>query len=233
MSLAPPKDPRRIVSVVKKALSHLKSHNNCLRFDKRDVLLVRTGECSALDSSSDASARGIERVMSRLESLTERKVLAALRTKDRIVTEDGRIWTASARSNRSFEFTSIDKNGEKIVARWVPARNRVSSGIGSIGSAAASKRSSVRSMPETGEPKFIFSLLDPKVRRHPVLATLTPTTLHIKDTYSEPISISGRPGDPMDRIGVVDPSTKLLILATAVWVDLRLRWSAMSSEPPT
>lgn len=228
MSLAPPKDPRRLLTVVKKCFSHLKSHEKCLAFDKRDVLLVRTGEDSAPDSDTDNASsthNGIEKVMTRLEALTERKVLAALRAKNRIVTEDGKMWIASVRPNGSFEFTSTDKNGNKITARWVPARHRLSSGFGSVRGGAVSKRASVRSMPESGEPTFNFSLMNPAVRRHPVLATLTPSSLHIKETYHEPVSMSGVPGDLVRKIGVVDGPTKVLILATAVWVDLYLRWS--------
>lgn len=231
ISLAPPKDPRRLVSVLKNCIGHLKAHEKCLQFDRRDVLLVKTGEDSAPDNNDSASAHGIERVMTRLESLTERKVLAALRAKNRIVTEDGRVWTVLVRPNRSFEFTSTNKHGVKTVARWVPARNRVSSGVGSV-SGTVSKRSSVRSMPEAGEPTFNFSLMNPAVRRHPVLATLTPSSLHIKETYHEPASVSGVPGDAMGKIGVVDGSTKVLILATAAWLDLYLRWSPSYGDSP-
>lgn len=226
MSLAPPKDPRRLVAILKKFLGHLKTHEKCLQFDRRDVLLVRTGEDSAPDNDDNSSVPGIERVMTRLESLTERKVLAALRAKNRIVTQDGRVWVASNRPNGSFEFTYVNKHGEQTVARWVPAKHRIVSGIGSVGtSGVASKRSSVRSMPESGEPTFNFSLVNPSVRRHPVLATLTPSSLHIKDTFHEPVSVSGVPGDVMGKTGVVDGPTKVLILATAVWIDLYLRWS--------
>lgn len=233
MSLAPPKDPRRLLTVVKKCISHLKTHEKCLEFDRRDVMLVKTGEDSAPDSNIDNASSangGIEKVMTRLESLTERKVLAVLRTKNRIVTEDGRVWNASVRPNGSFEFSSTDKHGDKIVARWVPTKHRASSGFGSIRGNTVSKRASVRSMPESGEPTFNFSLMNPAVRRHPVLATLTPSSLHIKETYHEPVSVSGVPGDVVGKIGVVDGPTKVLILATAAWVDVYLRWSPSSGS---
>lgn len=226
MSLAPAKDPRRLISAVKRCFGNIKSPKKCLEFDRRDVLLVRTGEDSA-PISNDASGHGIEKVMSKLELLTERKVLAAIRAKNRIVTEDGRVWTVTVRSNRSFEFTSLNKHGEKTVARWVPAKHRMSFDVGrsASGSGPTSKRSSVRSMPEAGEPTFNFSLMNPTARRHPVLATLTPSSLHIKDTYNQPASVSGVPEDVRGGIGIVDEQTKVLILATAVWVDLHLRWS--------
>lgn len=232
ISLAPPKDLRRLVSVFKSCIGHLKSHEKCLQFDRRDVLLVKAGEDSAPENKDDASAPGTEKVMTRLESLTGRKVLAALRAKNRIVTEDGRVWTVLVRQNRLFEFTSTNKHGVKAVARWVPAKNRVSSGVGSI-SGTVSKRSSVRSMPEAGEPTFNFSLMNPAARRHPVLATLTPTSLHIKETYHEPASVSGAPGDATGKIGVVDGPTKVLILATAAWLDLYLRWSPSLGDSPS
>lgn len=222
MSLAPPKNPRRFMSVLKNCLAHLRTPDKCLHFDRRDILLVMTGQDSAL-TNDNASAQGMERVMSRLESLTQRKVLAVLRAKNRIVTEDGRVWVASVRPNGSFEFTSTDKHGDKTVARWVPAKHRrVSSGTGR---SVSGKRSSVRSISESRGPILNFSLMKPTVRRHPVLATLTPSSLHIKDTYHQPVSVTGVPGEDMGKIGVVDEPTKMSILATAVWIDLHLRWS--------
>lgn len=221
ISLAPPKDPRRLVASISRHLASL-SHDKCLRLDRRDILLVRSGD-------EDLTPGG-EGVMARLEELTKRKVVAVLRTKCKIVMEDGSIWLASTRPNGSFEFTSTNQHGETRIARWVPPpRSRTSSSS----SPPDPNRTFLRPIPEpiVNEPTFNFSLIDPTVRRHAVLATLSPSSLHIKDTYHEPVSVSGGLGSITGgKISIVDGATKALILATAAWVNLHLDWASSYSN---
>lgn len=262
LSLAPPKDPRRLVtSALKKCVGKIKSHGNCLRFDKRDILLARTS-CGDPDADADPDPdpdpdsppgrRGIERVLSRFEDLTEREVIAVLRANNKIVTQDGRTWTASRRSHGSFEFACAGERGgePRCVARWVSARAPPARGMstGSRGQATrtpgrASSSSSPPPSPSSprrsaaeqqktpgrgGEAAFNFSLIDPGSRRHAVLATLSPSSLDVKDTYQQPaspLSDSGSGSPERAGVHVVDQDTRTLILATAVWLDLYLGWS--------
>lgn len=223
LSLAPPKDPRRLVtSALRRCVGKLKTHGNCLRFDKRDILLTRMS-CDDAYSDSAPEHPGIERVLSRFEDLTERKVVAVLRANNKIVTQDGRTWTASRRPNGSFEFACAGERGgdDKAVARWVPSRSaRLSTG-------SRTPTTSVRSAAEWSEAEFNFSLIDPGSRRHAVLATLNPSNLDIKDTYQQPASPTSGSEDSSEKAGVrvVDENTRTLILATAVWLDLYLGWS--------
>lgn len=225
LSLARLKHPKKCVSLLKKCVNKIKSQGSCLHFDKRDILLAKThdGDDSDCDTSSLRSAPGFERVLSHLEDLTERKVLAVLRPNNKIVTENGRAWTAAKRSSGSFEFTCADEHGVVVVARWVSTKANNQASTGS--STPTSVQSSVPESPHV-EAAFSFSLIDPNSRRHAVLATLSPSNLHIKDTYHRPIrSPSGGPEDSNDRFCVVDEDTKTLILATAVWLNLYLGWS--------
>lgn len=216
LSLAPPKDPKRLMShALRKCMSKFKSHGGCLHFDKRDILLTGVSDDDS-DSDSSPERPGIERVLSRYEDLMDRKVIAVLRTNNKIVTQDGRTWMASRRSNGSFEFTSVDDRGETSVARWVSPRSaRLSMGSRTL--------SSTRSGMEWSEAAFNFSLIDPSSRRHPVLATLSPSVLEIKDTYHLPTSMEFPAEKPSVR--VVNSNTRMLITATAVYVALYLGWS--------
>lgn len=232
LSLAPLKHPKKVVSVLKKCVNKIKSQGNCLHFDKRDILLAKVaGDDSDGENSSLKPSSGFEKVLSHLEDLTERKVLAVLRANNKIVTDDGRAWTASKRSSGSFEFTCADEHGVVFVARWVSTKaNRASTGsstptsVRSSGGVSAAAPESPHGVP-AHEAAFNFSLIDPGTRRHAVLATLSPSNLHIKDTYHQPISTSGGLGNSNDRLCIVSQDTKTLILATAVWLNLYLGWS--------
>ncbi|KAF3769791.1 hypothetical protein M406DRAFT_320063, partial [Cryphonectria parasitica EP155] len=204
--------------MVKKYVKKLKTHERHLHFDKRDVLLV----CTAEDTSRFGNVRntGIERVLSRFEDLTDRKVAAVLRTKNRIVTEDGRAWVVSKRTNGSFEFSHVNAHGGLDVARWVPSKNNRSS----TGGASQPRTPMTARFPLDSDdtfPSFNFSLIDPSMRRHAVLATLDSSSLQIKDTYYEPVTSTSR--NPEETSAkVLDEATRTLILATAVWLDLHL-----------
>lgn len=272
LSLAPPKDPTRLfASALKRCVGKIRSsHGNCLQFDRRDILLTKlsydddehddhyvsptagtaTPETRASSGDPPHHHRGLERVLSRFEDLTERRVVAVLRAHNKIVTQDGRTWTASRRSSGSYEFTcGPDEHGEVLVARWVSPR--AAGGTGSTGSSGGVRMStsSTRSratdvsglghhhhhhqphMQGLSEAAFNFSLIDPRSRRHAVLATLSPSSLDIKDTYHQP-SMSPRHSVGSDetlssdpRVHVVDEDTRTLILASAVWLNLYLGWS--------
>lgn len=212
------------MSVVKKYVKKLKSHEKVIRLGKRDILLIRTGDDGF--GSEAPEQRGIERVVTHLGDPIERRVTAALRGSNETVTEDGRTWGASEGPNGSFEFTHVTEAGEETVARWVPSKHRAAAGVGSPPGTPATARfpADARSQ-DAPRASFNFSLIDPTMRRHAVLATLDPSRLQIKDTYHEPTSImsGSRPEDAPAK--VVDVATRTLILATAVWLDLHLGWS--------
>jgi hypothetical protein len=143
-----------------------------------------------------------------------------------IALENDVIWTAYPLSNGSYQFTRADESGADVTARW--ARKTIYDGA--TGAAVGHK--------------YIFSVLDPNSRRHPVLARLTPTHLEIYDSYAEvkkPESSATvidfqmppeSPGKEQELLALpphlffpptfpVPDAIRSLITASAVWVTLR------------
>ncbi|KAJ3956059.1 hypothetical protein N0V92_007387 [Colletotrichum tropicale] len=168
-----------------------------------------------------------------------------------IVLSDGAVWTAIPTSNGSYDFVHVDETGQTTTARWAkrPARPLSTATCAAATTATAA----------SADYKFTFSILDPQLRRHPVMATLTPANLEILDSYTTVTQSAGRypPTRPfsMDMSGdnepsqspqsalssterethPVDEATRLLITITSVWVSLRhgQGWAAASGTNAT
>lgn len=153
--------------------------------------------------------------MAPLEKIVGREVLAVLRKDNKIILDDGRLWTATNHQNRSFEFTSVDEHGVKTKAKWVLSKRRISG--------LDDHPSSSSQAPETST--FHFSIIRPNTRKHAVLASLTQSSLQIKESYYEPATSFGTSDDFESAPKVVDEATRSLIIATSVWVVLTLGWS--------
>ncbi|CAK7211170.1 hypothetical protein SCUCBS95973_001042 [Sporothrix curviconia] len=112
-------------------------------------------------------------------------VLSPLRRGDQseIALEDGSVWTTTPLPTGSFDFVRIDQHGVKTTARWV--RRAITK------PAAMSPGLDDSTAPAT-ECKFTFSIIDPQSRRHPILATLTRSTLEILDRYTTVSSSASR-----------------------------------------
>ncbi|KAI9825462.1 MAG: hypothetical protein M1832_001192 [Thelocarpon impressellum] len=147
---------------------------------------------------------------------------------------EGRVWEASSLSTGGYQLVAADAHGLKTTARWVrrPAgRPR--------GSTAA---------PGEQDRRFSFSIIDPRSRRHPIIATMTRSTIEILDTYpsswppdgssppptpfgSLPESAGARhssvsAAEPGERLLVpTDESLRDLILVSGIWVAFREGWS--------
>ncbi|KAH6695191.1 hypothetical protein F5X68DRAFT_257900 [Plectosphaerella plurivora] len=138
-----------------------------------------------------------------------------------IVLADGAVWMASSFTNGGFEFRHIDANGITKTARWINKSTRQRASVGSI----------------TSDYKFTFSMIDPMSRRHPVMATLTPSNLEVLDYYTNPKPNYRRstirsfpvseeddylPPSPEEKVPhPVDEATRTLISITSIWVSLR------------
>ncbi|KAL0942064.1 uncharacterized protein CTRU02_204827 [Colletotrichum truncatum] len=167
-----------------------------------------------------------------------------------IVLSDGSVWTAIPTSNGSYDFVHVDETGHTTTARWAkrPARP--------LSTATCAAATNPPAAP--AEYKFTFSILDPQLRRHPVMATLTPSNLEILDSYTTVSQSAGRypptrpfstdlsgdnePSSPQTALSSterethpVDEATRILITITSVWVSLRhgQGWAATASTPAT
>ncbi|KAI0875774.1 hypothetical protein GGS24DRAFT_271709 [Hypoxylon argillaceum] len=204
----------------------------------QDIMLVKSEDYAshALDSESEYDEN----------SIMARDLLAVLspsknEDKTEIVMADGTVWVATTRSNGnsySYEFTSIDTMGTTITARWV-RKHTVSSSL----PATPTSPKLNPAKPQLSDTRFTFSILDPRCRRHPILATLTSTSLIIPETYttvdqstnrfpsrsesfSPPSPPSGGDQSPTGRsIQPIQEWQKSFISISAVWVALRHGWA--------
>lgn len=95
--------------------------------------------------------------------------------------------------------------------------------------------------------RYSFSIIQPGQRRHPILASLTPTSLDIQDYYrsvsassqsTPPRSLQDDPEAPRSTDGQrthipISDYLKHVAQLTSIWVALRLGWCANASAPRT
>ncbi|KZF24967.1 hypothetical protein L228DRAFT_59233 [Xylona heveae TC161] len=176
----------------------------------------------------------------------DRRVVAAIcqlhgegaRGKAEVCLNHGPRWEAIPLANGSYEFISVDDHGLRTVARWVPRSQSIS------------RRNTFQSSPSPVAPdqgkRFIFSILNPHTRRHPVIASMTSNSIDIMDQYSTPNSSTvASPVSPIRPASVLsnessffdiplaqerpsfktDESLRALILVTGIWVAFRENWS--------
>ncbi|KAI1410668.1 hypothetical protein F5Y13DRAFT_70730 [Hypoxylon sp. FL1857] len=203
----------------------------------QDVMLVKSEDYAAHGSGTESD--GDEDDLRSRELLA---ILSPLRTEDKaeIVLADGTVWVATPRFNGtnscSYEFVSVDSNGNTTTARWV--RKQVATKSLPVTPTSAT---STPTTPSTVDYKFTFSIIDPNCRRHPIMATLTNSSLDILDTYttvspsasrypptspllSTPTSASEE--NPFERTTQqVEEWQKTFITISAIWVVLRHGWS--------
>lgn len=98
----------------------------------------------------------------------------------------GPVWEASRLPNGAYDFVSIDEDGNRTVARWVPRRQltRRQSHNGHV---------KPEILPAEQQRKFTFSIINPNSRRHPVIATLYRSSIEISDRYSAPSDMNSPP----------------------------------------
>ncbi|KAK4453968.1 hypothetical protein QBC34DRAFT_174372 [Podospora aff. communis PSN243] len=150
-----------------------------LGFD--DIVLVKRDDDESLSETESESDEGLER--KRLLA-----VYSPLKHSDEaeIVLEDGSVWVAKPRANGSYDFLHVDEHGVPTTVRWA----RRSTGTPTADTIPTEAPSSTASSPANpSQTRFTFSIINPLTRRHPVMATLTQSTLEIQDTYT-PVSSS-------------------------------------------
>ncbi|KAI0152730.1 hypothetical protein GGR57DRAFT_470098 [Xylariaceae sp. FL1272] len=204
----------------------------------QDIMLVKSEDYALRHSGSDSDGDE-DGIMSR-ELLA---ILSPLQAEDKaeIVLADGTIWVAKTRSNGnafSYEFVSVDAGGHTTTVRWVRRQVAPTSFPGTPTTPVPSPAKS-----QSPDYKFTFSVIDPDCRRHPILATLTSSSLSICDSYTTvsqsankhpptstvfpPLKSSSgsEPVSPERRTRPVEEWHKSLIMISAVWVTLRHGWA--------
>ncbi|KAK4232503.1 hypothetical protein QBC38DRAFT_505830 [Podospora fimiseda] len=139
-----------------------------------DIVLVRRDDDLVESDSAESESE---------DALEKRRLLAVyspLRHSDEaeIVLDDGSVWLATPLPNGSFDFVHTDDQGHMTTVRWARRHKMVTS--------PTSSTTVEPSTPSSVSPKtrYTFSIINRLTRRHPVLATLTPTSLSVQDTYT-------------------------------------------------
>ncbi|KAK3984584.1 hypothetical protein QBC44DRAFT_10896 [Cladorrhinum sp. PSN332] len=173
-----------------------------------DIVLVRRDDDHLEGDSAESESE---------DALEKRRLVAVyspLRHSDEaeIVLDDGSVWLATPLPNGSFDFVHTDDQGHTTTVRWVRRHKLVTSPTSST-SGEPSTPSSV-----SPKPRYTFSTINPLTRRHPVLATLTPTSLDVQDTYTSVAPSAGR-HPPATRVGrshsVNNPSRGVISIPTS------------------
>ncbi|RBQ85421.1 hypothetical protein VDGD_05409 [Verticillium dahliae] len=184
------------------------------------------------DQDEDTNAKDLDKrdLVAIISPITPRKEGERRESADEveIVLADGSVWMGKPWGNGSYEFVHIDENGVTKTARWV--KKGVKAKRDSFGAP---------SPPPTPDSKYIFSLIDPTTRRHPIMATLTSSNLEVLDHYvtlSKPRDEANEDEDEPPRqkmMRAMDDVARTLITVTSVWVSLRnnQNWPMRAPRP--
>ncbi|KAF4432678.1 hypothetical protein FACUT_8291 [Fusarium acutatum] len=201
-----------------------------------DLLIVRSEDYDtpaspgSLDTEDSLDQRDVVAVISPLPHMGDESA--------EIVMEDGSTWESSLMANGSYEFIGVDERGRISTARWVKKTSTPTSPM--------PKNTGEQTPPPSplpAEVKWTFSMIHPDTRRHPIMGSLMSNTLDVFDTYNTMSTSSGRypptrntpldsklasdwivsnPPEIQSRLTKVVPEDiKLLMVATASWVNLR------------
>ncbi|KAJ9200998.1 hypothetical protein DTO164E3_3747 [Paecilomyces variotii] len=197
-----------------------------------DLIIVNSDIYSGLGAEDDERS-----VSEEDESEDHREVIATI---CQLLTEDARQkgkveiclrygspWEATPLPNGSYEFVTATKQGRRTV-RWVlrgKSNRRVSAPV---------DMSSLENA--TDNRRFTFSVIDPNTRRHPVIASMTRSSIDVYHQYTipspsydasmSPLSpTSVMSNDPAGTVFDTDDNLRTLIMITGIYVAFREGWS--------
>ncbi|KAK4108008.1 hypothetical protein N656DRAFT_719024, partial [Canariomyces notabilis] len=154
-----------------------------------DLVLVRRDDHDVVGDGTESESD---------ESLERRRLLAVyspLKHSDEaeIVLDDGSVWVAKPLASGSYDFVYTDARGTTTTARWAKRRTPA------VSPTCISTETSTLSAAGP-QIRYTFSIINPLTRRHPVMATLTPSTLDVRDTFTLVSASHGR-HPPITRPG--------------------------------
>ncbi|TKA34023.1 hypothetical protein B0A50_00003 [Salinomyces thailandicus] len=188
-----------------------------------DIVVMRAEKYIANEEDEEQQARDVIGLICK-----GRKDEAAFQGgKAKLCLATGTEWEAYPLANGGYEFFSTDEHGLGLTVRWVPKRNKSGS--------------------KPKDKKFNFSTISPNSRRHPIIATLSKTSLEINDTYRMPDPSAATPlstpkatpkvggesalqealddeADEQDQ-RETDGLLRELITMTSIWVTFKEGWS--------
>lgn len=148
--------------------------------------------------------------------------------KAKICLTSGQEWEACPLMNGGYEFFATDEHGLGLTVRWVPKRCK-------------DKDGNVKPK-EKENKRFNFSTISPNSRRHPVIASLSKTSLDVNDTYKMPDPAAATPlSTPKQGTSILteamedeqggkdqcetDDALREIITVTSIWVTFKEGWS--------
>ena len=210
-------------------------------------LVVVTSD--ALDFKG-AETAGKEDNAEAVDQWDEREVVATVcqgrrteggnQTKTEITLSHGSPWEASHLPNGAYEFVSTDEHGLKTTVRWVSR----------VRGANLKKTNAplISGVAPTESKRFIFSVVRPNTRRHPIIASMTRKSIDVLDEYCasvNPTTPSPTPAasvasDYFDEsapkeqaLTPTDDRLRSLIVVTGIWVAFKENWSSLFSYDAT
>lgn len=201
---------------------------NSQKYDSSDDLKGQT------DNAADEDSWDAREVVAAI--CQPKRKAAGTELPTEICLHQGAIWKASPLSTGAYEFVSVDEGGNRTIARWVPrpplVRRRTYNGPDSTNPPLAEQR------------RFTFSIINPESRRHPVIATLSRSSIDVSDQYSVPSVMSrsqssnssqdhepsasesagvrfSQTEPPKTAMVETDERLKSVILVTGIWVAFR------------
>ena len=173
-----------------------------------------------------------------------RKEEGGLHGQVEICLSDGLLWQARPLTTGGYEFSALGDDGRRTTARWVPR-------LSSLRHPSNPAQARSNSAPGREERRFSFSLINPNFRRHPIIASMTRTTIDVFDVYpasapstmmhsplptpqlsspQTPVAVYPSPSPSFDpsfdrSLKQTDDELRTLILVTGIWVALREGWS--------
>lgn len=219
-------------------------------YGRQDLLELKEVIVVKIDSYMEfagTGAFGEGDVSSEPDSCERREVVATIRPSQAaasqsklevtVTSKNGTSWKSTLLPNGSYDFVAMQDSQPRRV-RWV--QDRKSSNHNCVQSPKALQSTS------DDEKRFTFSIIHPKTRRHPVLASMTRIGIEMVDCFALPSSTSNKTTSipssnaSFSSIGgsdivtleasnsdtmAVDNDLKNLILTTGICVSLREGWS--------
>ncbi|KAJ9635137.1 hypothetical protein H2199_008623 [Coniosporium tulheliwenetii] len=162
------------------------------------------------------------------------------RSKIDIILDNDVVWEATSFPNGKYEFKMTDSHGLNHTARWLPRKSKTERNSKDAGRTPSS--------PVESDKRFGFSILDPSLRRHPIVAYMTTAGIDISDQYIIPLpaSSTNSPTSPAHTplsdesdpdfnteattisdpvVKTTDGSLRKLIIVTGIWVAFCENWS--------
>ncbi|KAI9814615.1 MAG: hypothetical protein M1827_003171 [Pycnora praestabilis] len=207
------------------------------RLGSHDLVIIRSEDyrgypLATQDADDSDEKRWAREVIATICQM--RKDEGGAKGKVEICLNRGPSWTGTPLLNGGYELLAVDDDGAETTARWVPRS------ITGRRTSSNSYNGRDQDNQWAGNNKFNFSIINPKSRRHPIIASMAQSTIDILDEYPS-ISPSLAARSPSIRedqgsyfqlprfeeqpMTQTDEHLRALIVVTGIWVAFRQNWS--------